>query len=300
LFLEFGVSLNEQILIHYVLKIGVSIIKFSKEVILKKSLFFTVISLFCVLLLSPTYSQYVIASDVDQSRGKKGCAALSSDDLKDVLMKMNIPGAKVLSIAESQIKGLCEIALDNSGRVGVFYLALDKKFLIFGNLVEVANMSNKTGASIERLQDKKRIDVAKIPLDNAIVLGERNAAKKVVIFTDPDCPYCSQLHQTMKQIVAKKKDIAFYIKFFPLKMHKDAYWKAKSIVCNKSLQMIEDNFAEKQIPQTECATDEIDNSMKLAESLGISGTPAVILPDGRLRTGAIPEADLTDLIDGKK
>jgi protein-disulfide isomerase len=40
--------------------------------------------------------------------------------------------------------------------------------------------------------------------------------------------------------------------------------------------------------------------MKLAASFGISGTPALILPDGRLREGAIPEAELTDLIDGKK
>jgi thiol:disulfide interchange protein DsbC len=104
----------------------------------------------------------------------------------------------------------------------------------------------------------------------------------------------------MKQIVAKRKDIAFYIKFFPLKMHKDAYWKAKSIVCNKSLQMLEDNFAEKQIPKTDCATDEIDNSMKLAASLGISGTPALILPDGRIISGAKSEKELTALIDGKK
>jgi thiol:disulfide interchange protein DsbC len=267
---------------------------------LNKSLFFAVISMVCALLLSPIHSGYGIASDENNKQGKNGCAALGSDDIKDILTKINAPEAKVLSITESPIKGLCEIALDNKGRAGVFYLALDKKFLIFGNLIEVANMSNKTQESVAGIQDKKRIDLTKIPLDNAIILGENSAAKKVIVFTDPDCPYCGQLHQTMKQIVAKRKDVSFYIKFLPLKMHKDAYWKARSIVCNKSLQMLEDNFVQKQIPKTECATDEIDDSMKLAESLGISGTPAVILPDGLLRTGAIPEAELTDLIDGKK
>ena len=265
-----------------------------------KSLFFAVISLSCVLLLSPIHSQYVIASDEDNTQGKNGCVALSSDEIKDILTKINASGAKVLSISESPIRGFCEIAFDNMGRFGFFYLALDKKYLIFGSLIEVANMSNKTQESITAIQDKKRIDIAKIPLDNALILGERGATKKVIIFTDPDCPYCSQLHQTMKQIVTKRKDVSFYIKFLPLKMHPDAYWKAKSIVCNKSLQMLEDNFAQKKIPKTECATDEIDSSMKLAESLGISGTPALILPDGRLRTGAIPEGELTDLIDGKK
>jgi thiol:disulfide interchange protein DsbC len=104
----------------------------------------------------------------------------------------------------------------------------------------------------------------------------------------------------MKQIVAKRKDIAFYIKFLPLEFHKDAYWKAKSIVCNKSVKMLEDNFENREIPKTECATDEIDNSMKLAKSFGIGGTPSMILPDGRLKVGALPEPELLDLIDGKK
>jgi thiol:disulfide interchange protein DsbC len=56
----------------------------------------------------------------------------------------------------------------------------------------------------------------------------------------------------------------------------------------------------KEILRTDCKTDEIDNSIKLAQSLGISGTPAIILPDGRLRDGAMSEIDLTELIDGKR
>jgi thiol:disulfide interchange protein DsbC len=268
--------------------------------LIKKVLFLVVISLSCAVLFSPIHSGYVIASEEDSSKGKNECISLSDQGIKDVLLKLNATDAKVLSITESPINGFCEIAVENIGRLRVFYLSLDKKFLIIGSLVEVANMSNKTQESIKGFQDKKRIDIAKIPLDNALILGESGAAKKVVVFTDPDCPYCSQLHQTMKQIVAKRKDISFYIKFFPLNIHKDAYWKAKSIVCNKSLKMLEDNFEKKEIPKTECATDEIDSSMKLAASLDISGTPALILPDGRLRQGAIPEAELTDLIDGKK
>jgi thiol:disulfide interchange protein DsbC len=268
--------------------------------LIKKGLFLAVISLSCALLFSAIHSGYVIASEGDSSKGKNGCIALGNQGIKDVLMKLNAPEAKVLSITESPIKGFCEIAIENMGRLGIFYLSLDRKFLILGSLIEVANMSDKRQESLRRLQDKKRIDIAKIPLDNALILGESGASKKVVVFTDPDCPFCGQLHQTMKQIVAKRKDVSFYIKFFPLNFHKDAYWKAKSIVCNKSLKMLEDNFEKKEIPKTECTTDEIDSSMKLAASFGISGTPALILPDGRLREGAIPEAELTDLIDGKK
>jgi thiol:disulfide interchange protein DsbC len=266
----------------------------------KKSLYCVVVILSCALLLSPVHSEYSFASESDGSQGKKGCIALSTQGVKDVLEKINAPEAKVVSIAESPIKGFCEVIFENMGRMGIFYLDVDKEYFIFGSLVEVANMLNKTQESIKKIQDKKRIDTAKIPLSNAILLGESGASRKVIVFTDPDCSFCGQLHRTMKQIIAKRKDIAFYIKFFPLPMHKDAYGKAKSIVCNKSLKMLEDNFEMKEIPKTECATEEIDESMKLAVSLGISGTPALILPDGRLREGAMPEAELIDLIDGKK
>jgi thiol:disulfide interchange protein DsbC len=104
----------------------------------------------------------------------------------------------------------------------------------------------------------------------------------------------------MKQVMKGRKDIAFFIKMYPLKGHTDAYWKSKSIVCNKSLKMLEDNFEKKTIPKTECNTKEIDDNIKLAESLGITGTPTMILPDGRVQSGAMPANKLIELIDGRR
>lgn len=103
----------------------------------------------------------------------------------------------------------------------------------------------------------------------------------------------------METIIPKRKDIAFYIKLFPLSSHTDAYWKAKSIVCKMSLSLLEDCYANKNIEKTDCDTKEVDETIKLAGSIGISATPTIILPDGRLRVGAIPENDLINLIDGK-
>jgi thiol:disulfide interchange protein DsbC len=102
----------------------------------------------------------------------------------------------------------------------------------------------------------------------------------------------------MEKVLKERKDIAFYILLFPLAMHKDAYWKSKSIVCNRSLKMLEDAFAKKEIPQPECDTKEIDANMKVAEALGITGTPALVLPDGRVHTGMMPAKELIDFING--
>ena len=103
----------------------------------------------------------------------------------------------------------------------------------------------------------------------------------------------------METILAKRKDIAFYIKLLPLSIHKEAYWKSKSIVCKKSMSLLEDCYAGRNIEKTDCDTKEVDETIKFAGSLGITGTPALILPDGRIRTGSMPENELLNLIDGK-
>ncbi len=94
----------------------------------------------------------------------------------------------------------------------------------------------------------------------------------------------------MKKVIKERKDIAFYIKLYPLPMHKDAYAKAKAIVCEKSLSLLEDAFERKPLPAPKCETTAIDDNVKLAQKLGITGTPAIIMPDGRLIPGYL-EAD---------
>jgi thiol:disulfide interchange protein DsbC len=89
----------------------------------------------------------------------------------------------------------------------------------------------------------------------------------------------------MKKVVEKRKDIVFFIKMFPLKIHPGAYEKAKAIVCEKSLTLLDDAFEKKELPKPKCETSVIDENIKLGEELGITGAPALITPDGRVMPG---------------
>lgn len=100
----------------------------------------------------------------------------------------------------------------------------------------------------------------------------------------------------MKKVVNERKDIAFYIKMFPLKIHPGAYEKTKAIVCEKSLTLLEDAYDKKQLPKPKCETSAIEENIKLAEKLGITGTPALILPDGRVITGYKDAKALIELV----
>lgn len=105
-------------------------------------------------------------------------------------------------------------------------------------------------------------------------------------------------------MVDARKDICFFIKFFPLSMHKEAYRKSKSIACaasaSEALKLLEDNFERKPIPLNECATKEIDDTIRLAQSLEITGTPTLIFPDGKVQSGALPSGKIIEYVDGRE
>jgi thiol:disulfide interchange protein DsbC len=100
----------------------------------------------------------------------------------------------------------------------------------------------------------------------------------------------------MKKIINERKDIAFYIKMFPLRGHPEAYEKSKSIVCEKSLTLLEDAYANKPLPKPKCETTVVDENIKLGQKLGITSVPTIILPDGRLISGSKDAKTLITLI----
>ncbi len=100
----------------------------------------------------------------------------------------------------------------------------------------------------------------------------------------------------MKKILEERKDIVFYIKLFPLRIHPEAYEKSKAIVCENSLALLELAFDKKPLPKPKCETPIIDENIKLAEKLGISSLPVLILPDGRVIHGYRDSKTLINLI----
>ena len=100
----------------------------------------------------------------------------------------------------------------------------------------------------------------------------------------------------MKKVVEERKDIAFFIKMYPLPIHPEAYEKSKAIFCEKSLRLLEDAFENKPLPKPTCETSVIDENIKLGNKLNISGAPALILPDGRVIPGYRDAKSLLTLI----
>ena len=227
------------------------------------------------------------------------CHTLGKTEAQEILSKMKAVDTRVVDIKMSPIRGLWEVTLEDSkGGHGVMYVGFSKKYVMGGTIFEVDTAANKTQEALQETHKPadRYVDPSGIPLDQALLLGDGSAKIKVVVFTDPDCPYCARLHQELKKILSERKDIAFYLMLMPLKFHPDAYWKSQSIICAKSVGLLEENFDKKPIPKPECETGTVDQNIEIARDLGITGTPTLIMPDGFVLVGGKEAAVLTDLI----
>lgn len=226
------------------------------------------------------------------------CHSLEQKEAEQILSKMKRTSAKVLDIKMSPVRGLWEVSVDDRGFRDVMYVGFSKKQIVRGTVIDIDQYAAKTQEKpVETKNSRaKYVDTSKVSLDSSLILGNINAEHKVLVFTDPDCPFCSKLHAELKKVVAESNDIAFYLKLMPLKMHPNAYWKSQSIMCSSSLQMLEDNFEKKQIPRPACEGKVIDDNLKLAGELGITGTPTLIMPDGFLLVGGPDARALKDLV----
>lgn len=207
---------------------------------------------------------------------------------------------KVTSVRHAPVRGLYEIALENEGKQGVAYLDYAKKHLIAGQVFALETKqpvsdSQKPPAA----QKPATVDINSLPVKNSVLLGNPDGKKKLFVFTDPDCPFCSKLHLELIKLVYMEPDLAIYIKLFPLRMHPGAYDKSRVILGGDSAYLLNKAFAGEQLPApTEKDRKEpVDETIKLAESLGITATPTLVLPDGVIMMGFREAAELKKLLN---
>ncbi|TAL17695.1 DsbC family protein [bacterium] len=223
------------------------------------------------------------------------CHSLSKEQAQEAIAPLGLT-AEVIEVKLSKVPGLWSIAVfdkRNNKKIPL-YIDYSKKYLIQGDVVEIATRESLTRMTMAELN---RVNTDDIPLDDALVLGSPKAKFKVIVFDDPECPFCKKFQEEMKKVVAKRSDIAFYIKMLPLKIHPKARAKAEAIICAKSLELLDKTLAGEEIPAATCKTDQIDKNEALAAKLDIRSTPTFIVPDGRVFPGARSAEDVIKFVD---
>jgi thiol:disulfide interchange protein DsbC len=200
----------------------------------------------------------------------------------------------VVGVAPGPFPGVWEVDVLQDGKTYPLYLDYSLKYLFNGQFLRLADMANLTGL---RYQDLNRLDVASIPVQDAIRIGSKTAKKAVIVLTDPTCPYCVKLHGEIKKAVAKDPDVAFLVMPYPRNpSDKITYRKCLAVICSKSEKLLDDAYSGKELPEPTCKTNAVDETIRLADRLKIEGTPTMILPDGRMIGGYVEAEALLALL----
>jgi len=218
------------------------------------------------------------------------CHSLTRDEAAKILGG-NVDN--VLSVATSPVGGLWEVAVEKAGQRWPLYIDFSKEYVIAGQIIHLGTKKNITGS---RMMSMNRVDVSQIPLAGSIVVGNKDAKQRIVVFDDPNCPHCAKLHETSKGIVAKNPDVAFFVRPFPRNGDRPTYDTALSIVCAGTAQALEDAFAGKPLPKGECGSKAVDETIQAAKRFNIRSTPTMVFPDGRVVPGALEAEVILSLL----
>lgn len=219
-----------------------------------------------------------------ESRGSgecRDCHSLTREEAGKILGGMV---DNVLNVEESPVQGLWMVDIAKAGRKFPVFIDFSKNYLLGGQMIRLSTKEDITGARMMKLNEIK-LDNPQIPLDDALVMGNPSAKRKIVVFSDPDCHYCKKLHGELKTVIDNVPEVAFYIKLYSRNNTPASTEKAKSVLCAKSIALLEDAFAGKPLPPPSCSTQAPEETLKLAGKLGIRGTPTLVLPDGRVLSG---------------
>ena len=200
------------------------------------------------------------------------------------LLEQKFPGAEIHYIAKSSYFGLYEALLGDQ----MVYTDTKVNQILVGSVYDLATKRNLTEAKVRKLN---RVAMDKLPMDLAFVRVKGNGARKLVIFSDADCPFCHRLENELKNL----DNVTIYTFLYPIdQLHPDSARKSKQIWCAPDkVKAWDEFFASGKVPDNkgDCG-DPVAKTQALGESLKITATPTLVFADGTLIPGALPIAQI--------
>jgi thiol:disulfide interchange protein DsbC len=224
--------------------------------------------------------------------GLFGMASASAGEVEDRIaerLTSAVPGLKVMSVKESEAKGLYEVQSNNGDTI---YATEDGQYLMTGDLLRI------TDQGIANVTEAARADFRKEMMnefgdDGVISFPAKNEKAVVSVFTDIDCPYCRKLHDEVPQLNEYGITVNYYA--FPRSGPNTAsFRKYESVWCAEDQQAAMTSAKSGQsIDQASCENP-VREQFELGGRVGVTGTPAIVLEDGNMVRGYVPAQRLAE------
>jgi thiol:disulfide interchange protein DsbC len=204
-------------------------------------------------------------------------------------LRPDIPIEKVSSTPVPNV-----YALEMAGGT-VFYGTADGRYLFAGDLYELTDSDLVNLAEAGRTEKRREL-MASVRREDMVIFPAVGETKGVVnVFTDVDCGYCRKLHQEVPELNRMGIEVR-YLAYPRAGVGSRSYQKIVSAWCaadsNKAITQLKSGI---EIPDASCENP-VAAQFDLGRQVGVTGTPAIVLEDGRLLPGYMPAAELAETV----
>ncbi len=203
-------------------------------------------------------------------------------------LTQQFPGAQIASVKKTPYSGLFEVYLDGQ----LIYVDDKAQYIFAGDVIELKTRTNLSQARLNKLQ---AIDWNTLPLNNALKTVKGDGSRKLVVFSDVDCPFCRKFEAELDKV----DNITVYTFLYPIEgLHPKAVQASKQIWCAPDRNKAWDDYIRGGgLPKNDgqCANP-IEATIALGGKLNISGTPTLFFANGVRVPGMVPAPQLERLL----
>lgn len=197
---------------------------------------------------------------------------------------------KIESISKTPINGLYEVLLEDND---IYYTDASGNYLLQGSMIDTRSKRNLTE---ERSDKLNAIAFGSLPLKDAITIVRGNGQRKLAVFADPNCGYCKRFERDLQKV----DNITVYLFLYPI-LGADSSEKSRHVWCAKDpgktwLDMMTRDIAP---ASASCDTAALTRNLEFGRKHKITGTPTLLAQDGKRVPGAIPMAQIEQLISAR-
>lgn len=189
-------------------------------------------------------------------------------------------GLTVDAIEYAPVEGFYEVSIG----ARVVYFSQDGQYMFLGELLNTNSRENLTEKRRATLIAKK---LEKYGQDQMIVIGPKEPKRYVTVFTDVDCPYCAKFHRDVPALNKAGVQVR-YLLFPRTGIGGRSYKRAVGVWCAEDrIKSVGIAKAGGEVEFKDCENP-VQGHYELGQEVGINGTPAIVLDDGRMIAGYVP------------